>query len=298
MSMLAAAAVGAGIGAAGNLLGSASQSALGYAFSKRMAKYNYDLQKKGYQEFPTAQVEGLRAAGINPMVAYGGIAGAQAHAQNYQAAPGSDLGSSAVGNYRENKKLDPTVENIQADTKAKYAQAEAAEAQAGAASNQGKASLLNSMTNARKVNAEVKLIEQQRQKLETNTPGQSTWGTVDRVLDNTGSAGTALGGSAIAAKGVYDMVKSKDAGKAVSNTVGKSAAQYIKPTSTSKAVSTAKTASKLLPALVIGSKALGPIALGVGSLYGAKKLNDVYDKSKNAKKIKEHNTYQHGNWSR
>ena len=318
MSLLAAAAIGAGVGAAGNLLGSASQSAMGYYMSKRMAQYNYDLQKKGYLEFPTAQVAGLRAAGINPMVAYGGIAGAQAHAGNYQAAPGSDLGSSAINNYRENKKLDPALKNIQADTEAKYAQAGAAQAQAGAAADQGKASLINAMTNAKRVQAEVDLMKQQGSSIESRDPTKSGWGAVDRIIGAAGDVGTTIGGSAIAAKGIYDMVKDKNnrsdtvppvqhfkkngrKGTIVTypNRVQEIKLDPKKPSVFSRAVNSAKkVAPYLWPVLAIGSKSLVGAGLGAGALYGGKKLMDVYDKSENAKKIKEHHTYQHGNWSR
>jgi hypothetical protein len=62
------------------------------------------------------------------MVAYGGIAGATAHAGNYSSAQASNLGSSAMSDYRESRKLDPAVENVKADTELKNEQGKAASA--------------------------------------------------------------------------------------------------------------------------------------------------------------------------
>lgn len=238
-----AAAIGAGIGAAGNILGSATQSAMGYYMSKKMAKYNYNLQKRGYKEFPTAQVQGLRAAGINPMVAYGSIAGAAAHSGNYQAAPGSDLGSSAVNNFRENRKVDPQLENINADTQMKKDQGNAAMMNA-------KANLLASQANATRANAETKQIQ-------TKTPGETTWGTVDRIVGNAGSGAAALGGSALAAKGAYDILKKPAA--VAAGAAGAAGAGAKAASTGAKAASRPgpwKTAGK---AAGFGSKALGAI---------------------------------------
>ena len=298
MSLLAAAAIGAGVGAAGNLLGSASQSAMGYYMSRHMAQYNYDLQKKGYLEFPTAQVAGLRAAGINPMVAYGGIAGAQAHAGNYQAAPGSDLGSSAVDSYREGKKMDPTLKNIQADTEAKYAQAGAAQAQAGAAADQGKASLINAMTNAKRVNAEISLMQ-------SKDPTQSSWGAADRYF-NYGSDLMHSAGTAAAIYGVsrefFNRNKPflmKENGKLW--TVYPKSSLWVpyessklkpkpKPSVFSRAVNSAKKVVPYLwPALAIGSKALGgSAAAGAATYYGTKANRDNYQNKEVHKSIKKH----------
>lgn len=316
MGLLTAAAIGAGINAAGNLLGSASQSAMGQYMSRHMAKYNYDLQKKGYLEFPTAQVAGLRAAGINPMVAYGGIAGAQAHAGNYQAAPGSDLGSSAMDSYREGKKMDPMLKNIQADTEAKHAQAGAAQAQAGAAANQGEASLINAMTNAKRVDAEVKLMEKQGSNLDVNNPNESGWGSADRYFrygnDLIHSAGTAAAIYGVS-KGFFERNKPflmNESGKiwTVYPKTGfrvpfdalTSPKPKPKPSVFSRAVNSAKKVVPYLwPALAIGSKAVGGAIAAGASLYGGKKLMDIYDKSKSSKKLKDSmHEWSHGNWSR
>ena len=288
MSFLAAAAIGAGVGAAGNLLGSASQSAMGYYMSKHMAKYNYDLQKKGYLEFPTAQVAGLRAAGINPMVAYGGIAGAQAHAGNYQAAPGSDLGTSAMDSYREGKKVDPMLKNIQADTDAKHAQAGAAQAQAGAAADQGKASLINAMTNAKRVQAEIDLMEKQGSNLDVSNPNESGWGAADRYFrygsDLMHSAGTAAAIYGIS-KGFFErnkpiLMKENGSMWKVYPKTGLRVPYNFdpppksKPSVFSRAVNSAKKVVPYLwPALAIGSKAIGG-TLGTLGTYGSIKAGE------------------------
>lgn len=257
MSAIAAAAIGAAGAVGGNLLGSASQSAMGYYMSKKMAKYNYTLQKRGYKEFPSAQVEGLRAAGINPMVAYGSIGGATAHSGNYQTAPGSDLGSSALSDYRENKKVNPQLENINADTQMKKDQGEAATAQAGAAMMNAKANLISSQANAARANAETKQIE-------TRTPGENAWGTADRIIGNAGSAGAALGGSALAAKGVYDIVKkpavaagAAGAGAGAASKAGAKAA--VAGAAAKAAARPGPWASKASGAMKFGGKALGAI---------------------------------------
>lgn len=303
MGLLAAAAIGAGINAAGNLLGSASQSAMGQYMSRHMAQYNYDLQKKGYLEFPTAQVAGLRAAGINPMVAYGGIAGAQAHAGNYQAAPGSDLGSSAMNTYREGKKLDPALKNIQADTEAKYAQAGAAQAQAGAAADQGKASLINAMTNAKRVQAEVDLMKQQGSSIESKDPTKSGWGAADRYF-NYGSDLMHSAGTAAAIYGVSreffnrnKPILIKQDGK-LWNVYPKSGLwvpdefpkSTSKPSVFSRAVNSAKSVVPYLwPALAIGSKALGgATAAGAATYYGTKANKENYQNKEVNKSIKKY----------
>jgi len=56
---------GASSAAVGGLLGF-----LNYNTAKRMADFNYNQQMRYLLEAPTKQVEGYRAAGINPMLAY------------------------------------------------------------------------------------------------------------------------------------------------------------------------------------------------------------------------------------
>lgn len=133
----------------------------------------------------------------------------------------------------------------------------------------------------------------QASKVATETPGETTWGTTDRILGNVGSVGAAVGGSALAAKKIHDIVK-----KPVAK--GKAGAVSAAPKAVSKAKAVSGNSAARLSEIM---KAIAPwtipTAIGAGSLYGGKKLMDKYDKSKNAKKLKDTmHIWSHGNWSR
>lgn len=282
--------IGAGSALAGNAAGSFMNSAIGASASRGMARYNYKLQKRGYREFPTAQVEGLRAAGINPMAAYGSIGGATFSGSNLQSGHDSNIGSSALNDYRENRKLDPAVENMKADTDLKTDQGNAATVQAQAAAT-------NAKSQAKVAEAEANLKNVQASKVATETPGETGWGTTDRVLDNVGNVGTAIGSTAFAAKAAHDILKKPVVkGKAGTLKAGPALKVIAKPTPKVSSGSSAKILGEVLKVVAPWSI---PTAVGAGSLYGGKKLMEQYDKSKNAKKLKDSmHIWSHGNWSR
>lgn len=276
--------LGAAAGAVGGLLGDAAggiiNSAMGYYYSKKMAKYNYELYKRGYKELPRVKVAGLEAAGINPMVAYGGISNNSFGGGNLQMGHDSNMGSSAVENFREGKKLNPLIDNVKADTDLKNDQGEAALIQAGAAAS-------NAQSQARVSEAQAKLLEAQTTSIGTHTPGETGWGTADRLLSHAGAIGTGVGGTAFAIKTVKDALKAK----AVK---GKGEVKVILPSANS-----AKSAKAAVPVLIGAGKVAVPVAVGAGALYGGKKLMDTYDKSENAKKLKDSmHEWSHGHWSR
>lgn len=302
MSFSLGAVLGAIGGAAGDMGGGILNSAAGYYYSKKMARYNYDLQKKGYKEFPSAQKAGLEAAGINPMVAYGGIGNASFGGGNLQMAHDSKLGSSAVESFREGKKLNPLVDNVKADTDLKNDQGEAALIQAGAAAS-------NAQSQARVSEAQAKLLEAQTTSIGTHTPGETAWGTADRLLSHAGAIGTGVGGTAFAIKTAKDALKNKkekdllhegfkDALKSLKTegVKGKGEVKVILP---SKPANSAKAASTLVPLLIGAGKTGAYIGAGAGALYGTKKLMDAYDKGKSSKKLKDSmHEWSHGHWSR
>jgi hypothetical protein len=87
----------------------------------------------------------------------------------------------------------------------------------------------------------------------------------------------------------------------ISTTVGQSATKYVKPTAVKPTtVNSGKSADKALKKIVDKAPVvILPAAAAAGALYGVKKLADKYDKSKNAKKIKDKAyIWSHGNWSR
>lgn len=282
--------IGAGSALIGNAAGSYMNSAIGASASRGMARYNYKLQKKGYREFPTAQVEGLRAAGINPMAAYGSIGSATFSGGNLQSGHDSNIGSSALNDYRENRKVDPAIENVKADTDLKKDQGSASTIQAEAAAT-------NAKSQAKIADAQANLLNVQASKVATETPGETTWGTTDRILDNVGSVGTAIGGSALAAKGIHDMLK-KPVVKGKAGTLSSTPAPKVIPKAAPK-VRSGNSAARLGEIMKMVAPWTIPTAAAAGSLYGGKKLMDQYDKSKNAKKLKDSmHIWSHGNWSR
>ena len=95
---IAAAAGGALAGSALNQLGSAANSAMGWYFSKKAAKLNYKYSQKLAENRPTWNRVGLEKAGLNPILAANGGAGAGGAGLNVQTpiVGDSKLGSSAL----------------------------------------------------------------------------------------------------------------------------------------------------------------------------------------------------------
>ncbi len=63
--------IGGGLSALGSIGSSGLSSALGQYNAQKSAKYQYDLYLKGLRQAPSAQVEGLRKANLNPLLATG-----------------------------------------------------------------------------------------------------------------------------------------------------------------------------------------------------------------------------------
>lgn len=63
--------IGGGLSALGSIGSSGLSSALGQYNAQKSAKYQYNLYLKGLRQAPSAQVEGLRKANLNPLLATG-----------------------------------------------------------------------------------------------------------------------------------------------------------------------------------------------------------------------------------
>lgn len=128
--------IGATLGAAGGGINGALQGWQNLYNSKKLAGYNYDLQKRGLEEFPTSQRLGLEAAGYNPMLALGSV-GSHTYSGGMPSG-GAGMGD-IVGGARQGAKLAHDIEdrlnaetdNIKADTELKNEQKNEAEARKG-----------------------------------------------------------------------------------------------------------------------------------------------------------------------
>ena len=98
LGAIAAAAGGALAGSLFNQAGSAANSAMGWYFSKKAAKLNYQYQQKLAENRPTWNRVGLEKAGLNPILAANGGAGVGGAGLNVQTpiVGDSKLGSSMV----------------------------------------------------------------------------------------------------------------------------------------------------------------------------------------------------------
>lgn len=257
--------VGAATGGLLNIGGGIASSALQYSTSKKMSKYNSELQYqnqlRGYKEFPSAQVEGLRRAGINPMLAYGGIAGATANTSPgpAMAAPNmSNIGSSAVSDFNKSREVNLQTKQTQSVIDANAASAEKARAEA-------KAALMNADSNRIAVNKQA-----------PRDPSNSNWALGDYVVNGLGGiVSTAFGG-----KMAYDYIKGKfkrgpkfPSPKSTPK-VTPAPAPKATPKSTGGLINTAKKAVPYVMAL--GKRALGYGALGYGAY---KKVKDAHNEN-------------------
>lgn len=125
---------GAALGAMGNMAGSASNSAMGWYFSKKAAALNYKYQERLAKNQPSWNVAGLEKAGLNPILATnaphsGGL--------NVASPVGGDskLGASML----EGAGTAASIANVLADKKKKDAEADAIKTQAKAAERTSKA---------------------------------------------------------------------------------------------------------------------------------------------------------------
>ena len=125
---------GAAAGAGGNLLGTFANSAMGWYYSKKAAKLNYEYQEKLAKNQPSWNVAGLERAGLNPMLA---THGTSSGGLNVSAPVGGDskLGASML----EGAGTAAGIANVLADKKKKEAEAAAIKKQAEAADRTSKA---------------------------------------------------------------------------------------------------------------------------------------------------------------
>lgn len=140
--------LGATIGAAGGGINGALQGWQNLYNAKKLAKYNYDLQKRGFEEFPTSQRSGLEAAGYNPMLALGS-AGSHTYSGGIPsggAGMGDIVGSAKAGamlaNVLEEQKA--RIANVKADTELKEGQL--SETESRRLQNEANTSLMQSQT--------------------------------------------------------------------------------------------------------------------------------------------------------
>lgn len=256
--------IAAGIGAAGGL----ASSAMGYYQSKKMAAYNaqlqYNNQLKGYKQFPSAQVEGLKRAGINPMVAYGGIAGADAHTSPGPSMSGpnlSHLGDTYSEAERAKRERDLAEKISESQIDANSAMAEKSRAE-------GLAALKNAETNAK--NADINAVV--ASKTAPRDPSNSNWALGQYVTDGLGS----LVGTGLGVKYLYDWFKGKKNVPTPINSIPVSPKATPTPKATPQRVTSKpggfiNTAKKVAPyVMALGKKALGYGALGYGAYQKVK----------------------------
>lgn len=256
--------IGASIGAAGGGINGALQGWQNLYNSKKLAKYNYKLQKRGLEEFPTSQRIGLEAAGYNPMLALGSI-GSHTYGGGIPSG-GAGMGD-IVGGARQGAKLAHDIkerfkaetDNINADTALKDAQK--TEAETRRLQNEASTSLIHSQTDR----------------------ADLAYGR--DILDSAvGVAG--VGAHYYSAKSMSDLAKSKVQNKngkpnvkpAARINAGRPAVQgsvNSKPTAGGSVGSSAKGAGKVVKELM---EYLGPAALigaGLGTLEGKNKERDI-----------------------
>lgn len=246
---------------------------------------------------PSWTMAGLKEAGINPILAADSInswSGQHGSLGTQANSGGSSLGFKSK---MDRNMVQEQTKNIESDTELKKDQGDAALMQANAAQ-------INALNSAKKTEAEIKLIDQQRKKLSTATPGESGWGTTDAILGSAGDIGTSLGGTAIATKAIYDAVK-KPKNKIIKtkdvhgNTI--SAVEYpsglvLPKTLVDKSTPRSTHSSKAITPILTNpySLGIGYGILGIGAGYEAFKRTNHKDNEYN----KSQRWYSHGNWSR